>query len=173
MALTKRTKWIIGGVVGATAIAGFIYIRKLIKDLQNFTLAFKKIKVNKFDTSNLDFDAFYDYTNNSDLKINLASQKYDIYINDVYVTSLVNNKENVLLPHATSPLAFNVKLNLKEVHEKVKLSYAKMILEPKYVLIKIEMHWKVRLGFIKIPISYTWNTNLKEILGWYIPAYRK
>lgn len=171
--MTTNKKIALSG--GIIAVLGYtaVWVNKQIKKLQDFTLTFKKVKVNRFSEKELEFDAFYEYKNNSDIDINLSSQEYDIYINEVYVTTLKNYAENTLKANSVSPLAFNVNIKFSDIDKKLRVNYFDMIVQPKEVKIKIVMRWKVRLGFVKIPISYTWETNLKEILGWYLPVYRK
>ena len=58
MALTKTQKYgIWAGVVALIGISA-VKINKLVKQLQDFELIFKKIKVNKFNTNTLDFNVF-------------------------------------------------------------------------------------------------------------------
>ena len=173
MALTKTQKY--GIWAGVVALIGFsaVKINKLVKQLQDFELIFKKIKVNKFNTELLDFNVFYDYVNKSPLTIKLSSQEYDIYVNGVFVTTMKNYAENILKANATSPLGFNVLINLPELDKKIRASYYDMLLDPKNVKLTFDMKFKARFGFINIPYRYKWDTNLKEVLGWYLPMYRK
>lgn len=171
MKITKKTiVWSsILAVLGVTAL----WLNKQIKKIQDFTLTFKKVTVNKFNINTLDFNVYYDYTNKSDVNINLSSQEYDVYINDVFIKTLTNYSENVLKANSISSLGFNVSLELKELDKKLNTNYYKMITEPKSVKIKVVMKWKVRMGIFKIPVRYTWETTLKEILSWFIPAFKK
>jgi len=159
---------LLGVGLGFTAL----WLKKQIAKIQDFKLTFVKLQVNKFDTKTLDFNVMYDYTNNSDIDINLNSQEYDLYINGTYLNTMTNFAENVLKANSVSPLGFNAKFDLNEVNKKLKVNYFKMVTAPKDVKLKIVMRWKVRLGFVKIPVSYTWETDLKQILGWYIPIYK-
>ena len=170
MKITKKTiVWSsIVAVLGVTAL----WLNKQIKKIQDFTLTFKKVTVNKFNINTLDFNVYYDYTNKSDVNINLSSQEYDVYINDVFIKTLTNYSENVLKANSISSLGFNVSLELKELDKKLNTNYYKMITEPKSVKIKVVMKWKVRMGIFKIPVRYTWETTLKEILSWFIPAFK-
>lgn len=171
MKISKKTVvWSsILAVLGVTAL----WLNKQIKKIQDFTLTFKKVTVNKFNINTLDFNVYYDYTNKSDVNINLSSQEYDVYINDVFIKTLTNYSENVLKANSISSLGFNVSLELKELDKKLNTNYYKMITEPKSVKIKVVMKWKVRMGIFKIPVRYTWETTLKEILSWFIPAFKK
>jgi LEA14-like dessication related protein len=171
MALSKMQKWGLGIGVAVLGVSAF-YVSKIAKRLQDFQLNFKKVKVTKFTKDALDFNVYFDYVNKSEININLASQEYDVYINGVYITTMSNYAENVLRAKSTSPLGFNVKLDLPKLDQKIRTSYFDMITDPKSVLIKIDMKFKARVGIFKIPYRYIWNTNLKEILGWYIPLYK-
>jgi LEA14-like dessication related protein len=171
MAISKKQAvW--GSVIALLGVTAY-WLSKQIKKLQDFKLTFKKIQINKFNTKELDFNVFYDYTNNSDIDINLSSQEYDLYMNGTYVTTFKNYAENTLKANSTSGLAFNIKIDLPDLDKKIKVNYLKMIASPKDVQISVLMKWKVRLGIFKIPVSYTWDTNLKEILGWFLPIYKK
>ena len=107
--------------------------------------------------------------NNSNIDINLSFQDYDLYVNGTFITTMTNYIENTLKANSVSPLGFNIKINLPDLDKKLRLTYFTMIADPKAVKLTIIMRWKVRFGFVKIPVSYTWNTDLKEILGWYFP----
>ena len=91
------------------------------------------------------------------------------------MTKMFNYAPNVLKASQTSEIAINVDLNLKELSTKLgKDIYARMLLDPKNVMIKFDMKWKVKLlGLIKLPVSYPYVVSLKEILSWYIPAIKK
>ena len=172
MALTKNQKYTLWGLgiafLGGTAY----YISRVAKRLQDFSLDFKKIRVTKFTKEKLQFEVYFDYTNNSEININLASQEYDVYINGVFITTMSNYKENVLKAKSKSPLGFNVDLDLPKIDEKIRASYFDMVTNPKNVIIRIDMKFKARIGIFKVPYKYVWNTNLKEILGWYLPMYK-
>jgi len=159
---------ILGVALGYTAV----WLNKQIKKIQDYTLTFKTIKINSFTQKVLDFNVFYDYKNNSDIDINLNEQEYDVYINGIFVTTLKNYAENTLKANTTSPLGFNVQLNLPEIHKKIKMNYFAMITMPENVKIRVVMRWKVRLGLIKVPVKYNWDITLKSILGWYLPIYK-
>ena len=172
MALTKNQKYTLLGL-GVAVLGGMaFYISRIAKRLQDFQLDFKKIKVNRFTKERLQFDVYFDYTNKSEININLASQEYDVYIDGVYITTMTNYKENVLKAKSKSPLGFSVDLDLPKLDSKIRASYFDMITNPKEVAIRIDMKFKARIGIFKVPYKYIWNTNLKEILGWYLPMYK-
>lgn len=171
MKISKKTV-IWGGVIALLGVTA-VWVNKQVKKMNDFVLTFKKVSVNKFNVKELDFNVFYDYKNNSDIDINLSSQEYDVYVNGTFVTTMTNYAENTLKANSTSPLGFNCKLNLPDLDKKLRLSYFSMVAQPKEVKIRVVMKWKVRLAIFKVPISYAWDTDLKEILGWYLPIYKK
>jgi LEA14-like dessication related protein len=172
MALTKNQKYTFLGL-GVAVLGGMaFYISRIAKRLQDFTLDFKKIKVKRFTKERLQFDVYFDYTNKSEININLASQEYDVYIDGVYITTMTNYKENVLKAKSKSSLGFSVDLDLPKLDSKIRASYFDMITNPKEIAIRIDMKFKARIGIFKVPYRYVWNTNLKEILGWYLPMYK-
>jgi LEA14-like dessication related protein len=118
MALSKMQKWGLGIGVAVLGVSAF-YVSKIAKRLQDFQLNFKKVKVTKFTKDALDFNVYFDYVNKSEININLASQEYDVYINGVYITTMSNYAENVLKAKSTSPLGFNVKLDLPKLDQKI------------------------------------------------------
>ena len=85
---------------------------------------------------------------------------------------MTNYKENVLKAKTKSPLGFSVDLDLPKLDSKIRASYFDMITKPKEIAIRIDMKFKARVGIFKVPYKYVWNTNLKQILGWYLPMYK-
>lgn len=152
--------------------AGF-WIYRQVKKMMDYTLTFSKINVNKVSTTTLDFNTFFKYKNNSDIDIKLAQQEYDVFINGTYITTLKNYAENILKANSTSEIGFNTSIYLPDLDKKLKTNYVKLLIAPAQVKIDVVMKWKVRFGILRLPISYTWSTTLKEILGWYLPVYRK
>ena len=96
-----------------------------------------------------------------------------MFVNGTYITTLTNYAENVLKANSTSEIGFNTSIYLPDLDKKLKTNYVKLLIAPAQVKIDVVMKWKVRFGILRLPISYTWSTTLKEILGWYLPVYRK
>ena len=108
---------ILGVGLGFTAL----WVKKQIAKIQDFKLTFVKMQVNKFNIKTLDFNVMYNYTNNSDIDINLSSQEYDLYINGTYLNTMTNFAENVLKANSVSPLGFNANFDLDKLNKKLKL----------------------------------------------------
>ena len=169
----NKTKIIVWSsiIIGAGIFVNWIL--KTIKEIKNFKIDFKKINVNSFSIQKIDFNAYYDYKNNSNIDINLSSQKYEVYVNDIYINTFRNDAENTLLANSTSPLGFNCKIDFIEQDKKLRNIYYTLATNPKKVKLKVVMKFIVRLGIIKVPYQYTWNTDFAEILGWYTNFYKK
>lgn len=171
MAIKKR--YFVAGAIGLVTVAGALgYLQ--YKKIMNYSLAFKGMKNVKLTKDSLSFNIYYDYTNKADIDLTLQEQEYDIYVNDVFVTRLSNYAPNILVGGKTSEIGIAVNLDLKDISKKLGTDiYVKALTDPKNVIIKTEMKWKVKLlGFIKIPVKYPYIVSLKEILGWYFPKIK-
>jgi LEA14-like dessication related protein len=167
--MKARTKYIIAGAIGVVSIAGALaYLQA--KKIMNYTLKFMGMRKITLQNGVLSFNIYYDYTNKADIDVTLLEQEYEVYVNDVYITTLKNYAPNVLKASQTSEIGIGVELNLKDLSKKIGSDYAKMVALPSQVRILTVMKWKVKvLGFIKMPVKYPYEVTLKEILGWYAP----
>lgn len=167
--MKARTKYIIAGAIGVVSIAGALaYLQA--KKIMNYTLKFMGIRMVTFQNGMLKFNIYYDYTNKADIDVTLLEQEYDIYINDVFITTLKNYAPNTLKASQTSEIGIGVELNLKDLSKKIGKNYAQMVALPSQVKILTVMKWKVKvLGFIRIPVKYPYEVTLKEVLSWYAP----
>lgn len=164
-------KYAIGGAIALVSVTGFVLYTQIMKVL-TYRLdvkGFKNVSINK---NGMSFTIVYEYENKAKIDITLAEQKYEIFIDGVYVTTLTNFAPNTLSGSKPSTIELNVNLTLDEL-KKVKLNWARMILQPGQVQVDTVMRWKVKFGFLRIPYKYTYRVSLKEIIGWYIPVVNK
>lgn len=169
-----QKKHYIGMGIALVSISGALAYMQF-KKIMNYSLVYKGVRNVTFNKDKLSLTILYDYTNKANIDVTLEAQEYDVYIDNVFMTKMFNYAPNVLKASQTSEIAINVDLNLKELSTKLgKDIYARMLLDPKNVMIKFDMKWKVKLlGLIKLPVSYPYVVSLKEILSWYIPAIKK
>ena len=103
-------KHIVAGVIAAVSITGALaYLQ--YKKLMNYCIGFNKIRLNKISSTNADIDVFINFKNQSDLKIEIQSQEYNVYMNDAFLTKASNAKPQVIEPKSTSVIGINVKFN--------------------------------------------------------------
>jgi LEA14-like dessication related protein len=173
MAVTPKIEkrlWI-AGLIGLVSVTG-AYMYYQVNKILSYTLNFKGIKNVSFDNKAVAFTIWYEYQNKANINITLAEQQYEVYINNQYLTTLTNFVPNTLVGGQPSVIDVNVKLTAQDF-KKVNLNLAQVLLAPKSIEIKTVMKWKVKYGILKFPVSYPYIVNLKEVIGWYVPAINK
>ena len=172
MARTKIEKrfWITG-LIALVSITG-AYMYNQVSKVLSYTLNFVGLREVKFDKSGVSFKMLYEYSNKANISVTIAQQEYEVYINGQYLTTLSNFAPNVLEGGSKSTIEINVSLT-PEDFKKVKLNWVQVLLEPKSIEIKTIMKWKIKYGIVKFPVTYPYILNLKQIIGWYVPAIKK
>jgi len=166
MKIQKKYIWATAiAVVSGAAALGYLQFKKIM----NYTLTMVGIRNPKLSASGLDFDILYEYKNKADIDVTLREQEYEVYIDNIYITTLSNYAPNVLKASETSPITIGVRLNFSDLKGKFsKGLIAKMIADPASVEIKTIMKWKVTiLGILRFPAKYTYKLTLKEIINYY------
>jgi LEA14-like dessication related protein len=102
----KKVWYYIGGGVAVLGILAYLEYKRLM----NFELSFNSFKVNKINKDEIDANLYFNFLNKSSLPVDVLSQKYDIYINDIYITTATNQINNKVRPKATSVVGVNIKL---------------------------------------------------------------
>jgi hypothetical protein len=166
----EKRLWITG-LIALVSVTGAYMYSQVMKVL-DYTLTFRGMREVKFDKTGVSFKILYEFKNKANIDITIAQQEYEIYINNQYLTTLTNFAPNILTGGSPSLIEINVKISADDF-KKVKLNVAQVLLSPKSVEIKTVMKWKIKYGIFKFPISFPYIVNLKEILGWYIPAIKK
>jgi LEA14-like dessication related protein len=165
--LQAKHYWI-AGLIGAVSLTGaYMYLQ--VRKILNYTLNFVSIKDLKYTNNVAKFNLIYNYENKANIDVVLAEQEYDVYINDVYYTTLRNYAPQKLFGGQKNIIAVAVVLDVKDIASKLKTNYLTLIALPQNVKILIKMKFKVKYGILKIPIKYEYPLTLKEIISWYLP----
>jgi LEA14-like dessication related protein len=156
-------KYIIAGalaVVSTFLALGYLQYKKLM----NYKISFKNLKIKTLSATNISFDIFLNFTNNSNLKFEIIEQQSKIYINNNFVSDLVNTAVNTIEPKATSVIGTNVSFNPTAILSSLNKSFASVLLNPSSILVKIDLKMKVKLYGIKISIPFVYENTLKGII---------
>lgn len=156
-------KWLIVGGLGVVSIAlaiGYLQYKKIM----NYVLKFKSVKIKKINEKIVDFDLFLFFTNKSDAKFTISEQEYKVYLNDQYVTKLVNSANAIILPKSDSVVGVNVTFQPKEVLDILKQNIFSIITTPEKFTLKVDMKFKVSVYGIKVSIPYTYISTIKELI---------
>lgn len=157
-------KWLIVGGLGVVSIAlaiGYLQYKKIM----NYVLKFKSVKIKKINEKIIDFDLFLFFTNKSDAKFTISEQEYKVYLNDQYVTKLVNSANTIILPKSDSLVGVNVTFQPKEVLDILKQNIFSIITTPEKFTLKVDMKFKVSIYGIKVSIPYTYISTIKELMA--------
>jgi LEA14-like dessication related protein len=157
----KQKTYFIAVILGTISIfAAGAYLQ--IKKMTNNVIGFNKIQIKKISLNLIDFDLFLNYTNNSDIKFTLRKQTYDLFINNVYITTISNSMDNVIGKNSVSVIGMNVAFNPKDVWKKLNLN---LLSDTSKIMIKLDMKMKVKVGFISVTIPYVYEDSLKNMMG--------
>jgi LEA14-like dessication related protein len=157
-------KYVVAGLIGLVTITGAtLYLQ--YQKLMNYTISLKRVKINKISLAGFDIDLFLNFENKSNLKFTIEKQKYDIYINNIYLTTLQNDKPNVVLPNSVSVLGMNLKEDSKDVVGKLKSLITALATKDK-VMVKFVTKMKVKFGFITLSFPpFTYEDTLKNMMA--------
>jgi len=147
---------ILAGVVGITGTT-VIWLKKQYDKLLKNVTAFKSFKVGKVTLNEFNFEVVYDYTNNMDVPIVLANQRYDIYLDNKYITTLTNNQLTTLKANETTEIPLTLTINPKELAQRLGGTVLMALTKPLKANMKIDMKFKVKLFIFKIPVPYSYS----------------
>ena len=156
-------KYLIAGAIGVVTIAGALaYLQ--YKKLMNYTLKFRGLRVRKLKFNDFDFDISLDFINKSDIDFVIEKQVYNVYLNDIFVTKLENASPTTIKSNTSSLMALNVKVNPKDVLEKIGINALNFVLNADKTILKVDAKLKVKLWFFNINIPYVYQSTLKDML---------
>lgn len=155
----KRSVYIGAAIAALVATGSWLWVQ--VNKLMHYQIGFKGVRINKISLQRIDMNLFLSFTNPSALTIRLKEQEYDVYLNDVFITTLVNRAENVLKAGATDLIGLNVNFSPAEFIAKMKGNPAQLLNLAGKLKVKIVMRVKVRFGFFSVRIpEYTYEENL-------------
>lgn len=152
------------GLTGS-AIALGIWAKKQYAKLLLNTTGYKSFKILEINAKKFAFNVVYTYTNNMDVDVVLTKQVYDVYLNNIYTTTLTSDKLTVLKSHETSEIPLDVSFDPKDLLNKLSLNVASILTDYKKIRVKIVMKLKVKLLFFSIPVTYTYEDSFKNMMG--------
>lgn len=129
----------------------------------NYCIKLKAIKVRKVSINIVDFDLFLNFTNKSSAGFTILSQHISIYINNKFISKVVNNSPNIILPNSTSIVGANVKFSPQELGNVLKSNAINLLTNWDKITIKADIKMRVKLWFFTVNIPYVYESTLKEL----------
>jgi len=164
---TKK-RLIIGTLIGGLLVGGIV-LAKRIQKLLKYSIKFKSLKFKETNEKKIIFDANFDFKNNSDLTIDIKNQEYDVYINNVFITSIKSDVEQTILPETVSALSVTVDLDTNVVLNRLKTlgdgsvsSILNIIARFKEQDLKIVYKFGIKFGILTIPVVFSYNDKIKN-----------
>ncbi len=159
----KKKHIIVGGIALVTLTGAALYWQ--YTKIMNYVLKLTNVKFKTFSLKKVDFDLSLAFTNNSDLTINIVSQDYKVYVNNVEILKVTNKTGTQLLKNDTSPINVNLQLNPDMIATKLKASAINFLTNPDKIQIRFDIKLRVKLLVFTFSIPYVYNTTLKELLA--------
>ncbi len=157
-------KHYIAGAIGLVTISGaLLYLQ--YKKLMDYCLSFKGLTLKKLSLKDSEIDIFLNFKNKSAIKVNVISQDYIAYINNVKVATFSNKKEFVIEPKTTSILPLNVKFQPIKLVNSLKSLTTDFLLKPETIYLKVACDIKVKLWLFTISIPYEYVTTVKDLMA--------
>lgn len=158
-------KYVIAGLLGVVSFAlaaGYLAYKKLM----DYTLGFKSVKVKKVSLKLIEFDVFLNFLNKSNLGFDIIEQEYKVYMNDKFVSKVVNYSTTKILPNATSVIGVNVKFDPRVILKVIGKDFKELVLSPDKYVIKTDMKLKVNFYGFKVNIPYVYEDTLKNFISY-------
>ena len=140
-----KNKAIIIGIIGAVGIAAFLIYRQFRK-LMDYKLSFRSVKVKKINMQGIDLTLGLNFENKSDIQVVLSSQKYDVFINNVRLSTLTNENDVVIAPNSSTPITFDVSVGSKGIADLIKTTSFTELLNIKKQVLRVDSTLVVKIG---------------------------
>lgn len=165
--MKKNLKYILLLATAGVTVTTAIWLKKQYNLLMKNVYTLKTFGVKKVSLDQIIINVVYDYVNNMDVDVNLASQEYKIYMDDKYIQTIKSDTLVVLKAHSTSQIPLDVTLNPKDLYDKLKGNLIAAVGGKQKVKIRVDSKFKVKLGFFKIPVpySYEWTQTIPGLFG--------
>lgn len=159
--MTTKKAIIIGGI---TLLAGaMIYIIVQYRKLMQYVMNYKGVKVRELSANKIAFDLSIEFVNKSNLAFRLMKQRYQVYVNDKFVSKGGSDKPVVVQPNGSTTLTNLVSFNPTDVLRALEKNWTTLLLKPEGFVIRIDYQIYTSLFGFSIPIKNTYSISLKEI----------
>jgi LEA14-like dessication related protein len=129
-----------------------------------YVIKVKSVIPKRITATNINFDLLVWFRNSSDLRITIEQQNHKVYLNDKFITSIVNNVDNTIKPKETSVIGFNVDISLKELLSTLSREYMNILMNPDKFNIRVDMNFKIKFYFIRVNIPYSYVITMNDII---------
>ncbi len=159
-----KGKYIVAGLIGLVTISGAVaYLQ--YKKLMDYVLTYKSIKFNKLSSDLISFDLTLLFQNKSTLKFTIEKQIYDVYINNIFITTLKSDVSQTIQPKSDNYLVLTISFNPKVAFDRLKLTALTLAANRSDVKIKVVTKMKLKWGVVGASVPFTYENNLKDMMA--------
>lgn len=155
----EKKHFIVGGI-GVVSVSAAILYWQYTK-LMNYCIGLNSIKINKVTQNAVDVNIFLNFKNNSNLKLEIQSQEYAVYVSGKKVVGASNFATQVVSPESMSVIGVNVKFNPEKSGQKI----LDTLFSANKIMIKVDVKLKVKLWFFTVNIPYVYESSLKDLMA--------
>jgi hypothetical protein len=119
MKLNKNLKYVLLLATVGVTISTALWLKKQYAKLMKNTYKVKSFLIKKASLDAVTFDIVYAYENNTDIDINLVGQKYDIYVDNKFITQIKSDVPVILKANAVSDIPLTITVNPKVIPNEV------------------------------------------------------
>lgn len=158
-------KYIYAGLIGIVTITGaLLYLE--YKKMMNYVIGLKSIKLNTISNTLVDISVYINFNNKGTLPFDIQSQSYVVYLNGKIAVQAGNAKPiKIITGNNIIPVA--IQFNPAAVSKQLGGTSGMLgfILKPEQLHIKIEVKLYVKFLGFSIPIPFTHETTLAQLLA--------
>jgi LEA14-like dessication related protein len=135
------------------------------KRLTDSCITLNKIMFKKLTLQEVDLNLFLNFKNKSNIKIDVLSQDYKVYLNDKEVAKASNSITQTILPKTASVLAVNVNFQPTKLINMLSGLATDFALSPQKVILKVKVDIKVKLWLFTIAIPYEYVATIGDLMA--------
>lgn len=133
------------------------------KKIMSYTIKVVGKKIYKLSTKEIIFDLMVLVNNFANIPIIMKSQKYDIYLNNNFITKVKSDNKIEIRANSSTTIPLRVNIRPQDIVKALGTNWAGLLLHPEKIVITIVFELKASLWSIGIPIRNSYPISLAEL----------
>jgi LEA14-like dessication related protein len=165
MKLTTTHKWIIGGLLTAGIVGVTVYLKKQYNKIYNAVWTFAGAKIQTISLQKIKFTVFFRIKNEGDLSIIVSEQDYNVLVNDIFVSKVINKTDFIIASNATSKIPFDVDFKPIDAIKAGLGNLEQFLTDKSKIRITLKGKLTLKAGILKLrALPFEMTYTLKEIM---------
>jgi LEA14-like dessication related protein len=163
----KKALLILGGL-GVLGFGLYKYFTYQVKKLLDFEWKISGFKVNKFSLAELNLVVTIKFTSKADVEAKVEKLYFDLYLMNVRVGYVSEDKSFIIPSRGTTDIPLNISINPQIIFKNI-IDVTSGIGKNKDVMFKFDGFAKIKSGIVSTTLPITYETSIKEYLGYITP----